>query len=249
MTDERAQAIKPQRSTLAEQAQRYLRTRIAAGVYHPGEQLPPLVRLAAELGISRLTLREALLGLEREGLILLKHGVGTFIAANFGYQLESGLERLESILELAARQGLQVRFDDLHVAEEPATQEIADLLALSPGAPLTTVCRVIMVDGMPVAYMRDLIPSSLLRSTEVGEGFNGSVLELLREKRDLRQSRAVANIVAINADDDLAGKLRVKPQQAIQLLEETLFDGEGMPVECSRNYFNPACIRFHVIRR
>jgi GntR family transcriptional regulator len=240
---------KPHRLSLPEQAQRYLRSLIEAGTYQPGEQLPSQNELATELGISRATLREALLTLEQEGLIVLKHGVGTFVTPGYGHRLDSGLERLESVLEMSARRGLDVRCSDLHVAEGPADAEMAEALQITPGTPLTTVRRVIMVDDTPVAYMSDVVPLSILTPSDIDGCFDGSVLELLRQRGDLRIARAVANIVALNAGADLAQRLQIKKQQAVLLLEETLFDEEGLVVEFSRNYFIPDFFQFHVVRR
>ena len=45
-------------------------------------QLPSEPQLAAELGVSRATIREALTILAREGVIVRRHGVGTFVNAN-----------------------------------------------------------------------------------------------------------------------------------------------------------------------
>jgi DNA-binding GntR family transcriptional regulator len=59
----------------------------------------------------------------------------------------------------------------------------------------------------------------------------------------------VANITATNADDSLARTLQVPSQEALLLLEETLFDEDGVVVEYSRNYFVPKHFRFHVVRR
>ena len=231
------------------QAQQHLRNLINSGAYRPGDKLPSEVDLAAELGISRPTLREALLHLAQEGLIVRTHGVGTFVANGYQLQLESGLECLESVLELGARQGMQVGIDDLHVQVEPADSEVSEKLRIAPGSSLTAVRRVIVVDRTPVAYMLDLVPPSVLSPTDVDETFEGSVLDLLREKRDLRVAQAVADIIPVNADAFLAEKLGVRPQQALLLLEETLFDEDGEAVEFSRNYFLPNFFRFHVVRR
>lgn len=242
-------SLKINKTPLHLQAQQLLLGLIKDGTYQPGEQLPSEVDLAAQLGISRPTLREALLNLERESAVVRKHGVGTFVASGYGSRLESGLERLESILVLAARQGMQVGFDDLQVQEEPAGPELADKLQVTPDTLLTSVRRVIVVDMVPVAYMFDVAPVSILSPKDVDERFEGSVLDLLRQKQGLQIAQAVADIVAVNVDSFLAGKLGVEPQQVVLLLEETLFDQEGTAVEFSRNYFVPDFFRFHVVRR
>ena len=240
--------LKVNRLPLSLQAQQYLRHTIENGTYQPGERLPSEANLAAELGISRGTLREALLNLEQEGIIVRKHGVGTFVAPGCEHRLESGLERLESILELAARRGLQTKFDALQVREEPADVELADRLQATPGTLVTSVRRVIVVDKVPVAYMRDVVLTSILTSVAVDESFNGSVLDLLKHKREQPIAQAMADIVALNADASLADKLGVEPGQAVLLIEETLFDKRGMSIGFSENYFVPDFFRFRVVR-
>jgi len=241
--------LKTSNLPLALQTQQYLLDLIKNGTYQPGEQLPSEADLAVQLGISRSTLREALLNLEREGIITRKHGVGTFIAPGYRIQLESGLECLESILEPAARKGLQLKFDALQVQQYPADPELADKLQVTPGTLLTNIQRVIVADRTPVAYMLDVVPSSILSLADVDERFNGSVLDLLRQTPDIQITRAITNIVALNADAFLADKLNLNPGQAVLLLEETLFDQEGEAVEFSRNYFVPDFFRFHIVRR
>jgi GntR family transcriptional regulator len=227
----------------------HLRTLIAEGGYRIGQQLPPETELAAELGVSRTTLREALLGLEREGIIVRKHGVGTFVAPGYEQRLESGLEQLDSLVTWAARQGIQVRCKDLQVQEELADQELAERLEVTPGSPVTSVRRVIVVGGVAVAYMLDVAPTSILSPASVEETFDGSVLDCLRQQEGLQISHAIAEVVALNADALLAEKLGLEPDQAVLLMEETLFNEQGTAVEFSRNYFVPEHFNFRIVRR
>jgi GntR family transcriptional regulator len=249
MTYDGVQPLRPNRIPLSAQAQEYLLSLIENGAYQPGEQLPSEKQLAAQLGISRPTLREALQNLEQDGIVVRKHGVGTFVAPGYDYRLESGLERLESVLDLAARQRMKLKFNALQVQQAPASSELAQKLAIAAGAPVTHIHRVIKVDESPVAYMLDLVPSSVIAPADIGPGFNGSVLDLLRQKQGVHLAQAVADIVALSADDSLARKLEIEAGQAIMLLEEVLFDTTGAVVEFSRNYFIPDFFRFHVIRR
>ena len=248
MTDNEVNPIRS-RLSLPDQAREYLLGLIEDGTYDPGEQLPSENELANQLGISRPTLREALLNLEQEHIVVRKHGVGTFVAPGYGHQLESGLECLESLLELASRQGAHVHVADLEVEIEPAEADVAEKLNVPPGTPVTGVRRVLVLEGVPVAYMADAALPETLPPASVGETFQGSVLDLLRQKHGLQISQAVANIVAANAGVFLAAKLQVRPGQALLLLEETLFDDRGQAVELSKNYFVPDYFRFHIVRR
>ena len=55
-----------------------IKTGIMDGRYAEGELLPPQERMAAELGVSRATLREAFNQLSMMGLVEIKHGVGSY---------------------------------------------------------------------------------------------------------------------------------------------------------------------------
>jgi GntR family transcriptional regulator len=249
MTYSAVQPIRPNRVPLSTQTQQYLLDLIEHGTYEPGEQLPSEKELSVQLGISRSTLREALLNLEQEGVVIRRHGVGTFVAPGYEHRLESGLERLESILEMAERQGLQVRIEGLEVRQIVASTNLCEKLQAPSGTEITSVRRTILVDETPVAYMVDFVLSSILPPTEVDETFNGSVLDLLRKKQLAEIAQVVAHIVAVTADGTMSERLKVRRGQPLLLMEETVFTGAGEVVECSRNYFVPDYFQFHVVRR
>lgn len=67
--------------SLSSQAVQDIVDRIAAGDLKDGEALPPEAELAAELGISRLTMREAVRVLKDRGVLRVVHGRGTYVAS------------------------------------------------------------------------------------------------------------------------------------------------------------------------
>ncbi len=239
--------LKPDRRSLPAQTYEQLRALIQQGRWEPGSQLPPENALATQLGISRATLREALRLLEEEGLIVRRHGVGTFVTPH--PRLESGLERLESVLSLATRLGMQAHYQNLSVQTVEADRTIAEQLQVEKGTPLTLVSRTILVDGRPVAYLEDFVPTRWLSADDFGDAFTGSVLDALRQHPSLRVQEARADIIAICASRPLAHCLQVRPGDALLLLEETLFDASGVPLDFSRNYFVPDRFRFYVVRK
>lgn len=57
-----------------------IRERIQSGELKPGDQLPSERDLSEQVAISRMTVRQAVAYLVREGTLVVKPGVGTFVA-------------------------------------------------------------------------------------------------------------------------------------------------------------------------
>jgi DNA-binding FadR family transcriptional regulator len=71
------QAVEPKR--LYRQIAEQLRALIAAGEFVPGSRLPPERDLAVQLGVSRPSVREALIALEVEGRVEVRMGSGVYV--------------------------------------------------------------------------------------------------------------------------------------------------------------------------
>ncbi len=159
--------LKAVKVSLPVQASQYIREMIETGQFQPGHQLPPEGDFARQLGISRPTLREALHSLEQDGVIVCKHGVGTFIAETYGKRLESGLEVLESIERIANRIGLKTSMGEAEIEERQASPAEIIELGLESPASVLFVARSIFVDGRPVAYLKDVLPVAYLRKDDL----------------------------------------------------------------------------------
>jgi DNA-binding FadR family transcriptional regulator len=71
------QTLEPQR--LYRQIAEQMRTLIGKGEFKPGERLPAERDLAKQLGVSRPSVREALIALEVEGWVEVRTGAGVFV--------------------------------------------------------------------------------------------------------------------------------------------------------------------------
>src|SRR5512136_167767 len=137
--------------------------------------LPSEAELSRRFEVSRATIREALAKLEHAGVIIRKHGVGTFVAPSQPV-IDTGLEELESLETLAERIGLETRMSKAAIEERAASAVEADRLQLAPSDQVLSVARVIMTGKRPVAYLIDIVPIQYLRQPDVAGQFNGSVL-------------------------------------------------------------------------
>jgi len=76
---------------LAAAAAAQIRDLIASDVLRPGDQLPGERDLAAQMGISRTSLRAGLQTLVAEGLLVAKHGTGLFVPTDLGRSIADPL--------------------------------------------------------------------------------------------------------------------------------------------------------------
>ncbi len=212
-----------------------------------GSRLPSEPDLAARLGVSRATLREAMRTFETQGLIRRRQGAGTFVVGRPPV-IEGGLEVLESMLTLARRTNLDVGPGPAVVEQIQANAETAEVLCVAEGAPLIRVSRTMHADSRPVAYLVDTLPEDVLHAEELTTKFNGSVLDYLIQRGDpLTTSRA--EITATNATAEVAKMLEVQRGDVLLWFSAKLFTASGRVVDYSHSYFVPGYFKFHIVRK
>jgi GntR family transcriptional regulator len=230
------------------QASEAYRSLLRSGTYAPGDRLPSEIELSQQWGISRPTLREALRLLEEEGVIVRRHGVGTFMAASQPV-IDAGLEVLESIDRMAERRGLTSQMEDLAINERAAGDWECEQLGLAHDAQVTVVTRAITANGQRVAYLTDVVPQTYLRRADLNADFSGSVLDLFIEREWPALSHSRTELAAEAASPELARHLHVQAAAPLLKLTAQLHASDGQVVDYSTSYFVPGFFRFHVVRR
>lgn len=118
---------KVQRATLSEQIAGFIRDHIVSGALKPGEALPSSVQLAADYGVSRTIVREAMKSLEARGLITIANGKRASVSPITNQVLADyfdrvAFEREETLIELLElRRGVEVQ--GAYMAASRRTQE------------------------------------------------------------------------------------------------------------------------------
>jgi DNA-binding GntR family transcriptional regulator len=241
---------KPSLVDIAEEA---LRSWLATGRHRPGERLPPEQELSAHLGISRGTLRTALQRLEDSGEIVRRQGSGTYVGRAVETSLDEGLEKLVSYSALARERGVKLEVGDLTVERRPLRPETAELFGLSAETPAMQITRVLLMDGEPGAWMRDVVhPDVELPSTpriraqlEKGE----MVLDLLLSAgAPVAYTRAHITARVLTKRDRIGKALEVDEPVAALEIDHVTCTAEGAPVEHSTDIFLPRSLDLHVMR-
>lgn len=214
----------------------------------PGERLQAEPELAKKMGVSRATLREAMRTFEGQGLIRRRQGIGTFVVSH-PQVIDSGLEVLQSIENLAHSIQLDVSMGDLKVQKIDANADQAAALNLEEGVPLLQVSRVIYAEDRPVAYLVDLLPEDILSPLELQEGFTGSVLDFMLQRGKPPLATSWTEVKAMAAPASIARALEIQRGDVLLVFDAKLSTVDNNVVDYSSSYFLPGYFRFHVIRR
>lgn len=114
---------------LYEQVADKLTAKIAAGDYRVGDRLPSERDLAAAFGVSRPTVREAVIALELDGLVDVRTGSGVYVTARTPKTGSPGVTDIGPFELLEARKGVEGEAAAL-AALRISDQELAELDAL-----------------------------------------------------------------------------------------------------------------------
>jgi GntR family transcriptional regulator len=125
-----------------------LRQKIDAGEWNPGDLIPSERQLCAEHGISRMTVRQALTELVKEGKLLRERGRGTFVGQP---KIEQHLGSVTSFTQDMSARGWRAEARVLRQEMVPASPEVARALATTTGQPVFLLERLRLANDEPLA--------------------------------------------------------------------------------------------------
>jgi GntR family transcriptional regulator len=94
-----------------------IRQRVAAGDWPAGQELPSIRALAADLRVSVITVKRAYLDLESEGVIVTRHGKGSFVADAQGLAKDMRLAQLDAHLAAAGEIARSLAMTEVDLVE------------------------------------------------------------------------------------------------------------------------------------
>jgi DNA-binding GntR family transcriptional regulator len=240
--------MSPRSAGLTSSVREELARRIERGEWRPRERLPSEPDLAASLGVSRATLREALRSLAEDGFVHRIQGSGTFVTHR--PKLRNNLDVNFGVTDLIRSMGMEPGSRDVRVGESASSEEDARALGLEPGDPVLSIERVRTADGRPVVFSVDLLPLRVRDHEELSSRFDGSsIYELLEHEAGIVVQRGVASLRPANADRRLADLLAVPEGTLLLYIHQVDFDGEGRPVLLSHEHHVADAFEITVVRR
>jgi DNA-binding GntR family transcriptional regulator len=234
------------RPLLADVVRSELKRLILGGEFPVGSKLPNEDRLCDRFGVSRVTIREAVRGLIEDGLVVRRHGSGTYVTRR--PLIRNSLDVNYSYTEHFQASGFRPGRKLVGLRTVPASEDDATALAVAVGTPVREVRRVRTADGRPAIYSVDRIPTELLPTDVERADYAGSLYRVLTDAGH-PISHAEAILRPAMADKELAAILDVSPGTPVQGLRQVDFDESGRPVMVSDEWHVTEIIELRVYRR
>lgn len=172
---EHVQAPKSQYRQIAD----LLRERVDTGHYQPDDPLPSEPELAAELGVSRVTINKAISLLRTSGLVRVRRGSGTYVRSTPRITRDARYRYANPrAAELEGRAlGLTPRAECTEVSKVEASAEVATALGLDEGDPVIVRHRRLFADDEPTRLADAYLPWDVAEGAGLLESDGADLLE------------------------------------------------------------------------
>lgn len=220
-----------------------LRERIATGDLAAGQRLPSEPVLAAEQGVSRVTLRHALDRLAEEGLVSRRVGAGTFVTD--GMLSPVIAVNLADVFTQLKTMGQTTGLRLLAFAYGVPPDTIAEALGLRPGDRTQRSVRVRLIDGQPFSCLTTHVPERIGLTYDEADLASTPLLELL-ERSGTVVDRASQTLSATLAGPETANALQLEIGTPLLSLTRVVHDAAGAGVEHLHALYRPDRFAFRL---
>jgi len=209
-----------------------LRARLLAGEWAAGDRLPSEADLAANYGVARMTVRQAIGALALEGVVVRRQGVGTFAVDR---RLVGWPSRVFSFAEEMRKQGHQVKVKLLGAAVEQPPLAAREALQLHSSAASVLVRRVRLVDDSPVIVESSWLPNARFAGLAANPLLDGSLYAMLEKNYGVSVARVTQVLAAGPAEQHDAAILDLRAGAPVLLNTRTAYDSSSRPVEFAQS--------------
>ncbi len=127
-------------------------------IFAEGEKLPNETKFCEDLNISRITVRQALRELEKNGYIIRERGRGTFVRRKIETR---ALQKVSCVIDELNEKGIETKKEVFENDVRVPDKRIREILDLAVGDKIVFVKRLIYAYDLPLYVTKAYIPYSL----------------------------------------------------------------------------------------
>lgn len=208
-----------------------LREQIASGVLQPGARLDNQRSLASQFGVTLMTLRQALSVLEREGLIVRRHGLGTFLASP---SVDYDILHLRALAGDLSANGQEVTTRFLKSGFARADRRTTAELGLASRERVFLLERLRLVDGHPLGFQTSFLPAAVGEEVAKADLSLTPLRHALSHKLGIDIATARETVSAVHLTRHAARHLACRPGAVAFRSDRVSLGRDGLPVVYDR---------------
>ncbi len=220
-----------------------LKAEILEGRRAPGERLPSEAELIAHYGVSRITVRQALNDLQKEGLLVKAHGKGSFVAQP---TVAQDLTQLKGLAESVGGAGRTVHGRVLGLKAAKASAEVAARLGLAKGAPVMQLQTLRYLNREALSLNHSWMPLAIGERLGRIDLANRDILSVYENELGLVVHHADLSIGAALATPAQARALALAPGAAVLQVERVVHGPDGTALHFEHTVYRSDLFRYQL---
>ena len=220
-----------------------LQEQIEHGMLPPSSKLPSERKLSELFNTTRITVREALLQLEAQGLIYREERRGWFISPP---RLAYDLMRRSHFHAMVSAQGRVPSTEVLCARLQPASAVICDLLQLPALSSVIQISCVRRIDQRLVLYVEHYLKPEYFPQI-LDFDLNQSLTELYASHYGIRYGQVRFEIVPTALPVDAAAALKVSLGSPGLRIARVNYDQHGCLIDCDLEYWRHDAIHMSAV--
>jgi GntR family transcriptional regulator len=204
-----------------------LKKKIESNEWALGSQIPTEEELCRMFGVSRVTVRTAVLELVRHGYLKRQQGKGTYIYKNI---VSEGLTMLTNMRELLLEDGLKFRTDVLARTVMMPHEDLDTKLNISKDKHIIYIKRLRLVEGMPILLQESYIPYHICPLLLEEQIEQESLFDLFEKKYGIKITRTKNYIDAAHLNVEEARLLEMSEGTCTVILNQHFYSAETLVI-------------------
>jgi DNA-binding GntR family transcriptional regulator len=217
-----------------------LKNKIDSGELVVGSQIPTEEELCITYGVSKATVRTAILDLVRDGYLMRRQGRGTFVCKRV---ISEGLLMHTSFKELMLDAGVSFSTKVLAQTVMMPTDDLDLKLNVPEDKHLIYLKRLMLVENEPVLLQEAYIPHHICPKLLRDDIENNSLFEIIENKYELKITKVKDYIEVVTPSADEIKLLGLSDCTGALLLEQHFYSGDTQ-IMYMRSVKKPERFRF-----
>ncbi|WP_373951888.1 UTRA domain-containing protein [Vibrio pomeroyi] len=219
-----------------------IREQLQSGIFTEGQKLPSERELSELFSTTRITLKDALVSLETEGLIYREERRGWYVSPE---RIRYNPLSRSHFHQMIREQDRIAETRLLSTRTEMASGDYAKALEIEQITPIHVIERLRFIDGRAVLFVENVLKAPLFEKV-LSENLTMSLTGIYREKYGYETQRSRFDVVPTSAPAHVAKALNLAEGQPVLKICRVNYKQDGELMDCELEYWRPDSVVIHI---